>query len=152
MIIHWYQKGRDEWNMGIFDELNKSLKQSKNELKEGDVNRQLKELGLELGKAGRELSSESGKTRGTAGQPAALPGQIQSQTESARNPHKGYSRLAAWVKTKHSSRIKAISDPYQQKLVLELISNDACCELPEKTKNGFLAYLKNQNYEQLLKK
>jgi hypothetical protein len=152
-VIIQYQKGRDEWNMGIFDELNKSLKQSRNELKEADLNRQLKELDQELGRSGRELSSEAGMTHDTTAQPAARPGHVKPQMAgSARNSHKGYSKLVAWIKTKYGSRYRAVSDPYQQKLVLEQVTTDACCELSEKTKKGFLSYLKNQNYEQLLMK
>lgn len=152
MIIE-YQKVRDEQNMGIFDELNKTLKQSKIELKEADLDRQLKELNQELGRSGRELSSEAGKRHDTTAQPAARTGPITTQmADSARTSHKGYSNLVAWIKTKYGSRYRAISDPYQQKLVLEQVTADACCELPEKTKKGFLAYLKNQNYKQLLMK
>jgi hypothetical protein len=64
MIIQ-YLKVRGEWNMGIFDELNTSFKQSKNALKEADLDRQLMELNQEPGRSSRELSSEAGKVRDT---------------------------------------------------------------------------------------
>jgi hypothetical protein len=64
MIIQ-YLKVRGEWNMGIFDELNTSFKQSKNALKEADLDRQLMELNQEPGRSSRELSSDAGKARDT---------------------------------------------------------------------------------------
>jgi hypothetical protein len=142
--------------MGVFDELNKAMKQAENELKKANIDRQLKDLEQDLSETGKDLSQEAGKARGTtvqpAGKPAAQPVQAQPHpVAGARTPPKGYAKIIAWVKTRYGSRITGISDPRQKKLVLEQITNEACNGLPEKTKKGFLDYLNNQNLEQLLK-
>jgi hypothetical protein len=72
--------------------------------------------------------------------------------DRARNFHKGYLKLVAWIKTKYGRRYRPISDPCQQKLVLEQVTTDDRCELPEITRKGFLACLENQNYKQVLMK
>ena len=142
--------------MGIFDELNKTLKQAEKELKEANIDRQLKELEQGLNKAGRDLSQETGKASGTtaqpAGQPAVQPVKASPHPQAGtRTPRTGYAKITAWVKTKYSSRLAGITDPRQKKLALEQITTETCSGLPAKTKNGFLDYLKNQNLEQLLR-
>jgi hypothetical protein len=142
--------------VGIFDELNKTMKQAQNELKKASIDRQLKDLEQDLSETGKDLSKDAGKIRTStnqpAGQPASQPLQAQpSPTAGSRIPHKGYGKITTWVKKRYSSRIAGISDPHQMKLELEQITNEACNGLPVKTKKGFLDYLKTQNLEQLLK-
>lgn len=161
VITHCYKKkttkAEAERTMGIFDDVNKAMKQAQDELKKADIDKQFKELEQNLSKAGKDLSQEAGKVRGPATQPAgqksAMPVQAPQNPAAGATgkPHKGYAKLTGWIKTRYSSRISGISDPRQKKLVFDQVTTDACSGLPEKTKKGFLDYLKNQNIEQLLK-
>ena len=135
--------------MGLFDDLNKAMKQAEEEIKKSGLDQSMKDLEQGLNKAGKDIdqslkSQPSGQAEPTASQKA-------TPAAGARQPHPGYAKIAAWVKRKYGSKISGISDPYQKKLELEQISAEACSGMSSKAKKGFLDYLKSQNYEQLLK-
>jgi hypothetical protein len=134
--------------MGLFDELGKAMKQVETEINKAELDKQIKDLEQGMNKAGHELSEELKKSQ----EPPA-PGTTQPSTgkAAARTPHPGYAKITAWVKRTCGDRIGALSDPAQRTLELEQITTDACSGMPEKTRTGFLAYLKSQNYKQLLK-
>lgn len=110
--------------MGIFDDINKAMKTIEEEVKKADPSFQ---------QAGSGHQNAS---------PAAT---------HTRTPHKGYSRITAWMKTRCQGKIAGVSDPYQKNLELEQIAAEATSGLSAKARKGFLDYLKSQNYEQLLK-
>jgi hypothetical protein len=138
-----------EQDMGLFDELGKAMKQVETEINKAELDKQIKELEQGMNKAGHELSAEIKKAQDTpaSGTPQASDG----KSAPARTPHPGYAKITAWVKRTCGSRIGALSDPSQRTLELEQITTDACSGMSEKTRKGFLAYLKSQHYEQLLK-
>jgi hypothetical protein len=55
------------------------------------------------------------------------------------------------VKDKCRGNNKAVVDPFQKKVEIEVIACEASAWFPGKTKNRFLEYLKKQNYEPLFK-
>jgi hypothetical protein len=135
--------------VGIFDEFNKAMKKVEEEVKKADLDKQFKEFGEGLNKAGSDLS----KGQNTSGTPASrqtAPAPLGSAGHP-RSPHPGYKRITAWMKTQYQAKISATSGSSSKKLELEQISAEACSGLSSKAKKGFLDYLKSQNYEQLLK-
>jgi hypothetical protein len=135
--------------MGLFDDLNKAMKQAEEEIKKSGLDQRMKDLEQGLNKAGKDIDHNLKSQPSGSSEPAA-PRQA-APAASARQPHPGYAKIAAWVKRKYSSQISGISDPYQKKLELEQMSAEACTGMSSKAKKGFLDYLKTQNYEQLLK-
>jgi hypothetical protein len=134
--------------MGIFDEFSKAMKKVEDEVKKADLDKQFRDLGEGINKAGSDLSHELNKPTTPAGQqaaPAAAP-----STGSARKPHPGYKRITAWMKTRYQGKIAGITGS-SKNLELEQICAEASSGLSPKAKRGFLEYLKSQNYEQLLK-
>lgn len=120
--------------MGIFDEIGKALKKVEEDVKKSNLDKQVNEFGQELNRAATRQSSAS------------------AGTSSSRASHPGYQKLAAWMKRSYGSRIAAGAAHGDQKgLELEQLAAEACRELPAKAKAGFMAYLKKQNYEPLLK-
>jgi hypothetical protein len=134
--------------MGLFDDLNKAMKQAEEEIKKSGLDQRMKDLEQGLNKAGKDID-QSLKSQPSAAQPTSP--QPSSAASGTRQPHPGYAKIAVWVKRKYSAQISKISDPYQKKLELEQISADACSGMSSKAKKGFLDYLKSQNYEQLLR-
>ena len=120
--------------MGIFDEIDKAMKKVEAEVKKANLDKNFKDLGNGINKAGNDISNELNKT-----------------TPPTRTPHKGYSRIAGWVKVRCKGKISTVSGTSEKNLELELIAAEATSGLSAKTKKGFLDYLKSQNYEQLLK-
>lgn len=115
--------------MGLFDEFGKALKRVEAGVKKGDPDN----------RAGKEISGKAGGNE-SPGQPAG----------KSRQPHPGYAKIAAWMKTKYKDRIGGTSE-YQRGLQLEQLSAEASAGLSAKARKGFLEYLKKQNYEPLLK-
>ena len=145
--------------MGLFDDLGKALKKVEDEVKKADLDKHFKDVGDGLNKAGRDISAEIDKARAPA-QPAsssppvpvsAPPAQTPAGQSIPRSPHPGYAKITAWMKRTYKSRISGTGDPLQRNLELEQLSAEACSGLSAKTKKGFMEYLKNQNYEPLLK-
>ena len=137
--------------MGIFDEIGKAMKKVEDEVKKAELDKRCEEIGSGITKAASGLAREADTTQAYGGQaPAPQAGPAGSATTSHR-PHPGYSRITAWVKTRYQGRIAGVTDPYQQRLGLEQISSEATTGLSPKARKGFLEYLKQQNYEQLLK-
>jgi len=138
--------------MGLFDDLGKALKKVEEEVKKSDLDRHVKNVGDGLNKAGKDISAEVNKNRSPASsaQTSAQPADTQGRPAS-RSPHPGYQKIAAWMKRNYKDRIAGSGDPYQRGLQLEQLTAEACRELPEKAKKGFMDYLKKQNYEPLLK-
>jgi hypothetical protein len=135
--------------MGLFDDLNKAIKQAEEEIKKSGLDQRMKDLEQGLNNAGKDIDQNLKSQPSGPAEPAS-PCQA-APFANARQPHPGYAKIAAWVKRKYSSRISGISDPYQKKLELEQMSAEACSGMSSKAKKGFLDYLKTQNYEQLLK-
>jgi hypothetical protein len=135
--------------MGIFDEFNKAMKKVGEEVKKADLDKQFKDLGEGINKAGSDLSKEMNKSKTSV--PQKPVSTITPSASPARSPHPGYSRIMAWMKIRYKGKISGITDPASKKLELEQVSAEACSGLSLKTKKGFLDYLKSQNYEQLLK-
>jgi hypothetical protein len=145
-------RNEKETGMGLFDDLGKALKQVEDEVKKSDLDKQLKEVEQSLNKAGKNLSIEVDKAR--APSQVAPPAQTASQTPVNRSPrtsHPGYQKIAAWMKRRYKDRITGSGDNFQKGLQLEQLTTEACSGLSEKTKKGFMDYLKKQNYEPLLK-
>jgi len=145
--------------MGLFDELGKALKQVENEVKKSDLDKRIKDVEQGLNKAGKPISTEIDKA-GAPGEPAspvpsapaeALPSPMKAGRSVPRSPHPGYVKIAAWMKRNYKSRITGSGDTFQQGLQLEQLTAEACSGLSEKTKKGFMDYLKKQNYEPLLR-
>jgi hypothetical protein len=142
--------------MGLFDDLGKALKKVEDEVKNSDLDRQLKNVEQGLNKAGKDFSAEVDKARAPA-QPAppapgaAVPAPAATNRPVSRSPHPGYAKIAAWMKRNYKSRITVSGDSYQQGLQLEQLTAEASSGLPAKAKKGFMEYLKKQNYEPLLK-
>ena len=137
--------------MGFFDEIGKAMKKVEDEVKKADLDKQFRDLGDGLNKAGSDLSKEIDKNRSP---PAAAPAPASPAAPaptSPKRPHRGYARITRWMKTTYHDKLAGIADPFQKKLELEQISAEATSGLPPKAKKGFLEYLKSQNYEQLLK-
>jgi hypothetical protein len=135
--------------MGLFDDLNKAMKQAEVEIKKSGLDQRMKDLEQGLNKAGKNIDQNL-KNQPSGQAEATTPWQA-TPASGTRQPHPGYAKIVAWVKRKCGSQISGISDPYQKKLELEQISAEACSGLSSKAKKGFLDYLKSQNYEQLLK-
>jgi len=120
--------------LGIFDEIDKAMKKVEAEVKKANLDKSFKDIGDGITKAGNDISHE-----------------VNRATTSTRTPHKGYSRIAGWVKVRYKAQISTVSSTSERNLELELIAAEATHGLSAKTKKGFLDYLKSQNYEQLLK-
>lgn len=134
--------------MGLFDDLNKALRQATDEIKKSGLDQRMKDLEPGLSNTGNNFDPhQKSPLSGQAGMTVSR----MNPTVTIRQPHPGYTKIVVWVKRKFGSAISGISDPYQKKLELEQISAEACSGLSSKTKKGFLDYLKSQNYEQLLK-
>ncbi len=142
--------------MGLFDDLGKALKKVEAEVKNSDLDRQLKNVEQGLNRAGKDISAEVDKARAPA-QPAppapaaAVPAPAPAGGSVSRSPHPGYAKIAAWMKRNYKSRIGTAGDNFQQGLQLEQLAAEASSGLSAKTKKGFMEYLKKQNYEPLLK-
>jgi len=135
--------------MGLFDDFKKVVQQAEGEIKKSGLDQRLNELEQGLNKTGKDIDQNlKNQSSGTAYPPPPSQGTSSAGT---RQPHPGYTRITAWVKSKYSPRISGIADPSQKKLELEQMSAEACSGLSPKAKKGFLDYLKSQNYEQLLK-
>jgi hypothetical protein len=135
--------------MGLFDDLGKALGQVEDEVKKSGLDKQLKNVEEGLNKAGKDISTEIGKAANPAQPSVVVP--VSHDTQPARAPHPGYAKITAWMKRKYKARIPGTTDPLQKTLELEQLSAEACSGLTAKTRKGFLEYLKNQRYEQLLK-
>ncbi len=135
--------------MGLFDDLNKAMKQAEEEIRKSGLDQRMRDLEQGLNKAGKDV--DPGLKNPSSGQPEATAPRQVTPASGTRQPHPGYAKIAAWVKRKCGSRISEISDPCQKNLELEQMSAEACSGLSSKAKKGFLDYLKSQNYEQLLK-
>ncbi len=137
--------------MGLFDDLGKAMKKVEDEINRAELDKQVKDLDQGMNKRGHELSAEVKAAQDSSSQKTTPPAPASAGSTSARTPHPGYAKITAWVKRTHGSRISAIADPLRKKTELEQMTAEACSGLSEKTRNGFLAYLKSQDYEQLLK-
>jgi hypothetical protein len=135
--------------MGLFDDLDKAMKKVEAEINKAELDKQVKDLEQGMNKAGHELSAEIKNAQDSPSQKATAP--VSTGSAGARSPHPGYAKITAWVKRTWGSRISSISDPDKKKTELEQMAAESCSGLSEKTRKGFLAYLKSQNYEQLLK-
>jgi hypothetical protein len=137
--------------MGIFDDLGKALKQVEEEVKKSDLDKHLKNVGEGLNKAGKDISAEVNKNRSPASSAQASAQQANPARPASRSPHPGYQKIAAWMKRNYKDRIAGSGESYQRGTELEQLTAEACRELPEKAKKGFMDYLKKQNYEPLLR-
>jgi hypothetical protein len=138
--------------MGLFDDLGKALKKVEDEVKKSDLDKHLKNVGDGLNKAGKDISAEVNKNHSPApSAPASAQPADTRGRPASRSPHPGYQKIAAWMKRNYKDRIAGSGDPYQRGLQLEQLTAEACRQLPEKAKKGFMDYLKKQNYEPLLK-
>ena len=146
--------------MGLFDDLGKALKKVEEDVKNSDLDKQLKNVEQGLNRAGKDISAEIDKARAPAqpsspqpSVPAAAPAtDTPAGKPASRSPHPGYQKIAAWMKRTYKSRIAAgAGDTFQQGLQLEQLTAEACSGLSAKAKKGFMDYLKKQNYEPLLK-
>ena len=63
--------------------------------------------------------------------------------------HPGYSRIALWVRKKYGAKLQ--TGAAEGTAGVAQLVDEATAGLSEKTKKGFLEYLRRQNYEQLLK-
>jgi hypothetical protein len=131
--------------MGFLDEINKAMKTVEEEVKKANLDKQFKDLGDGINKAG------SGAPKDTTPAGTSVPSHPVPSASPARKPHPGYSRITAWMKTRYKGKIDTITDPSIGKLELEQVSAEATSGLSHKARQGFLDYLKSQNYEQLLK-
>jgi hypothetical protein len=151
-----YQSGRCS-EMGLFDDLGNALKKVEDDLKKSDLDKHMKDLEQGLNKAGRDVSTEIDKARAPAEPAAPAPSAAQqappagAQPAAPRPPHPGYAKIAAWMKRTYKGRISGAGDPLQRNLELEQLSSEACSGLSEKTRKGFLDYLRKQDYEPLLR-
>jgi len=135
--------------MGLFDDLGNALKKVEDDLKKSDL-----EQGLN--KAGKDVSTEIDKARAPAQQAAPAPSAAQPPPPAGaqpvpRTPHPGYAKIAAWMKRTYKGRISGAGDPSQTNPELKQLSSEVCSGLSEKTRKGFLDYLKKQDYEPLLR-
>lgn len=122
---------------GVFDTLNLVMKKVETEVKKADLGKLFNEQEKDINKAGTTPQS---------------PGHGQKLSMDSKRTHDhGCSPITAWVKDKYRAKIKAVLDPFQKKVELEVIACEACAGLPGKTKNRFPEYLKKQNYEPLFK-
>lgn len=141
---------------GLFDDLGKALKKVENEVKKSDLDKHLRDVEQGLNKAGKDISTEIGKTRVPA-QPASSvpPAAVSAPTSSGRmvprSSHNGYAKIVAWMKRNYRDRISGSGTNFRQGLELEQLTAEACSGLSAKAKKGFMDYLKKQNYEPLLK-
>jgi hypothetical protein len=140
--------------MGLFDDLGKALKRVEDEVKKPDSEKQIKDAGLGLAREGKDLPAKTEKSR-TPAQPVSPVFPASKPAPAARSgprsPHPGYGKIAGWMKRTYMGRISRAGDSLQKNLELELLAAEACSGLSEKTRKGFLDYLKKQNYEPLLK-
>ena len=141
--------------MGIFDDLGNALKKVEDEVKKADLDRQFKGIGDGLNKAGKDISAEIDKartpSRPATAAPAAPAAPVSPSAKPARSPHPGYQKIAAWMKRNYRDRLAGSGSSAQRSLELEQLAAEACTGLSEKARKGFMEYLKNQNYEPLLK-
>lgn len=137
--------------MGLFNELGKAMKKVEGEINKAELDKQVKDLDQGMNKTGHELSAEIKKSQGSPLQKASAPAPASASSAGARSPHPGYAKITAWVKRTGGSRINTVSDPNRKTPGLEQVAAESCSGLSQKTRKWFLAYLKSQNYEQLLK-
>jgi hypothetical protein len=140
--------------MGLFDDLGKALKEVEDAVKKPDSEKQVKDARQGLTRAGKDLPAKTDEARTPAQRvspvfPASKP--APAARSSSRSPHPGYGKIAGWMKRTYTGRISRAGDSLQKNLELDLLAAEACSMLSEKTRKGFLAYLKKQNYEPLLK-
>lgn len=136
--------------MGLINDLGKALKTVGDEIKKSDPGKHVKNVEQAHDKAGKGLSTETGKGRApkqSGSEPAATP----SGKPVPRSPHPGYTKIAAWMKKNYKDRIAGAGESDQRSLQLEQLTAEACSGLSAKAKKGFMEYLKKQNYEPLLK-
>jgi len=81
----------------------------------------------------------AGAETGTAGKTGA----------DTSGKHPGYSRIALWVRKKYGAQLR--TGAAEGTAGVAQLAGEATAGLSEKTKKGFLEYLRRQNYEQLLK-
>lgn len=138
--------------MGLFDDLGKALKKVEEEVKKSDLDKHLKGVEEGLNKVGKDISTGVENARAPA-QPAqaAAPAKKAPAGGAPRSPHPGYTKIAAWMKTKYQDRISGTGDSFQTNLALEQLTAEATSGLSAKARKGFMEYLKKQNYEPLLK-
>lgn len=132
--------------MGFLDGITNAMKKVEEEVKKADLDKHIRDLEQGINKAGSQDSGINDHT----GTPSSSP-LVPAPAAPARSPHKGYSRITAWMKSRYKGKLAGIGDPFQKRLELEQLSAEACNGLSPKAKKGFLEYLKSQNYEQLLK-
>jgi hypothetical protein len=120
--------------MGLFDDLGKALKKVEDEVKKSDPDKPVKNAGQAITKSGNDT-----------------PANISTGQSAPRSPHPGYAKIAAWMRRNYKDRITGSGGDFQQALQLEQLTAEACSGLSEKTKKGFMEYLKKQHYEPLLK-
>jgi len=142
--------------MGLFDDLGKALKQVEDEVKKSDLDKHIKDIEQGLNKAGRDISAETGNASAptepaSPGPATTRPPNTSTGRSPSRSPHPGYVKIAAWMKRNYKDRITGSGNTFQQGLQLEQLTAEACSGLSEKTKKGFMDYLKKQNYEPLLR-
>lgn len=115
--------------MGLFDDLGDALKKMSGDLKKADP-----------GREGTENSGTGSKT----------PDKTRIM-KSGRSPHPGYQKIAAWMRRKYRDRLAGSAHSTQKSLELELLTTEAGAGLSDRVRKGFLEYLKQQDYEPLLK-
>lgn len=143
--IHTIIEGNGGMIIGIFDELDKAMKKVGEEVKKADLDKNLSSLERGISTAEKNVKSELEQSKKPEPPPSPAPG-------PQKTFHHGYSRITAWVRQKYKGRIPKKTDPFQTTLELEMmLQNEACKDLPDKTKKGFLAYLKHQKYEDLFR-
>ncbi len=98
--------------MGLFDEFGKALKKVEDAVKKADPGKPLKDAEDQLNKAGKEISGKAGESQPPAQPAASLPAAPSGALPAgkSRQPHPGYAKIAAWMKTKYKDRIGGTSD------------------------------------------
>lgn len=134
--------------MGLFDDINKAMKRAEEEIKKSGLDQRMKDLEQGLDNTGKDIDRS---LKNTSPETVTPQSTSTSSLTGNRQPNPGYAKITAWVKRRYGTQISGLSDPYQKRFELEQISSEACTGLSPKAKKGFLAYLKSQNYEQLLK-
>lgn len=137
--------------MGFLDDIGKAFKKVEEEVQKSDLDKHLKNVEEGLNKAGRDISAEAGRARAPAQPAQGQPEQKPATGAVPRASHPGYVKIAAWMKRNYQDRISVAGDKYQTRLALEQIAAEATAGIPAKARKGFMEYLKNQNYEPLLK-
>lgn len=152
ILIH----GHEVEFMGLFDDLGTALKKVEEEVKKSNLDKHLKDVEQGFNKAGKDISSEIGKTRipdkpVTSVPPVPVSGDPSKGRMISRSSHKGYAKIVAWMKRNYRDQISGSGTNFRQGLELEQLTAEACSGLSAKAKKGFMDYLKKQNYEPLLK-